>query len=327
MEVLYEKHITIRRKPKNLKDGDVLLFSHEFSKQIPAAILRFLNNAIIYNELIFNRRKFVLRHIYRLLKRTSFKQKIKTFIRLCVIPKKISKAIWITDELSINYFHWFTDALPKLVASENFLKDHLVLLPKKYQVKTYVIQSLKILNISPLFFDSAKLLRVRQLLLPGYTAPTGNYNKEIINKLRKKFFNPAQNKTGKKLYISRKKALRRKITNEEDVVNLLRQYDFEIHFFEDYDFYKQIELAQQAMHLISLHGAGLTNMVFMQDKGKILELRNEDDNHNNCYFSLASDLGHDYYYLLCKGDKQDTADANFMVNIKELENVIKQMVT
>ncbi len=82
---------------------------------------------------------------------------------------------------------------------------------------------------------------------------------------------------------------------------------------------------QKTGSLIALHGAGLTNMLFMNANTKILEIRNEEDKHNNCYFSLASDLDIDYYYLLSKGDSIETHTVNVDVDIEKLEQIILEM--
>jgi hypothetical protein len=66
-------------------------------------------------------------------------------------------------------------------------------------------------------------------------------------------------------------------------------------------------------------------MMFMSEGGQVLELRNEGDSHNNCYFSLASALSHDYYYLNNEGDRQDTNSVNLTVDIDQLEAVLHQM--
>jgi capsular polysaccharide biosynthesis protein len=81
----------------------------------------------------------------------------------------------------------------------------------------------------------------------------------------------------------------------------------------------------EAKSLVGLHGGGLTNMLFMPENGRILELRLGSDNHNNCYFTLASDLGHDYYYLLNESDTQETFNANITVDLNELGEILKLM--
>ena len=65
----------------------------------------------------------------------------------------------------------------------------------------------------------------------------------------------------------------------------------------------------------------------MQKNSKVLELRNKEDSHNNCFFSLASDLGHNYYYLLNDGNIKDTHFVNITVNIGNLEKAIVEMLT
>ena len=77
--------------------------------------------------------------------------------------------------------------------------------------------------------------------------------------------------------------------------------------------------------LASIHGAGLTNMLFMKGGGNILELRRENDNESHCFYALSSDLGHDYYYLNNKGTSDHTHTADLTVDLTQLEKVLVQM--
>ena len=65
-------------------------------------------------------------------------------------------------------------------------------------------------------------------------------------------------------------------------------------------------------------------MLFMPPGGQVLELRNEED-RNNCYFALASDLGHPYYYLTNKGNTADTYNVEIEVDIAKLQEAVAQM--
>ena len=109
------------------------------------------------------------------------------------------------------------------------------------------------------------------------------------------------------------------------MVSLLKLYDYDVHYFEDYSLKKQIELMSQTKSLIGLHGSGLTNMLFMPKNGQILELRNQNDAQNNCYFALASDLNHKYYYQLNQGNLNDTHAVDITVNIQELKMNLEMM--
>ena len=60
----------------------------------------------------------------------------------------------------------------------------------------------------------------------------------------------------------------------------------------------------RARYIVSNHGAGLTNMLFMKDGGSVLELRHVSDCINNCYFTLASALDLKYFYQTCAPQNQ-----------------------
>jgi len=325
-KIIVSEYIDVRSKPKNLDVADLSLFSREFSKNIHATSIEVVRNADILRDTLFDKSSFKYLTDYTHLTKFSIRNKLKRLRLFWGSYDKVDRGIWIIDNWSLAYFHWLTDALTRLIASEEYLDNHLILLPNTYNKNPYK-GSLEMLNFKVKYFDISKRLHVKELLLPSHTAPTGNYNKEIINKLRDRFLEKHKITPWKKIYISRQKAKIRKVTNEDEVVKLVNSFGFEIHYFEDYNFSEQVNLMQCTTHLIGLHGAGLTNMLFMQKNSKVLELRNKEDSHNNCFFSLASDLGHNYYYLLNDGNIKDTHFVNITVNIGNLEKAIVEMLT
>jgi capsular polysaccharide biosynthesis protein len=222
------------------------------------------------------------------------------------------------------YFHWLTDALTRLVASEQFVANHKVILPHSYQEYPFIRESLEYLGYSIHWLLPSERLRVDELVLPSHTASPGNFNDELLKRVRDKFC-LHETLQKKLIYISRAKASRRFIENEEELIHLLLDYSFEIHVFEDYSFSKQVELMNQTEVLIGLHGAGLTNMLFMKQQTKVVEIRNQNDSKNNCYFSMASALELSYYYVEGTGSSSDTADAIIKVNIEHVKRLFQQM--
>lgn len=184
---------------------------------------------------------------------------------------------------------------------------------------------MEILNKEVLYYNSSQALLVKNLLVPSHTALTGNCNHFLINELSHLFVKDITSKPTRKVFISRLKASRRKILNEDAVVEFLKTQNWEIHYFEDYSFGKQREIMSKTKYLISLHGAGLTNLLFMKEGGKVLELRNKNDRHHNCYFALASELNLDYYYQLNSGSSFITHIANITVDIPTLQENVKLM--
>ena len=131
------------------------------------------------------------------------------------------------------------------------------------------------------------------------------------------------------MYISRAKAFKRRIVNEPDCISLLKKYNFNIIILEDYTFLEQISICANAQYIVSNHGAGLSNILFMKPSSSVLELRKENDYHNNCYFSLANAMSLNYYYQICApcNKYQDAHIANLLVDIEALDFNINKMIT
>ena len=136
------------------------------------------------------------------------------------------------------------------------------------------------------------------------SSPTGNYNEESINELRNNFLKSiSESEKDQKIYISRNKASKRRLLNEYKLSSILDSFGIKTIYAEELSFEDQIKIFSKTSLLIGVHGAGLTNMLFMSPNTIVLEFRFENDTNNNCYFSLASALNINYYY--CLGFKQN----------------------
>ena len=87
---------------------------------------------------------------------------------------------------------------------------------------------------------------------------------------------------------------------------------------------EQIGLFANCSHLAGAHGAGLTNMTFMKKGSKVLEVRQRNDNHNNCYFAMANTLELQYYYFLVDGTPgaSSVQKDDFIVNLADFEKTL-----
>lgn len=238
---------------------------------------------------------------------------------------------WITDSWSKGYFHWMTDALPRLFTVREEIKTETLLLPGAYSGEEYIGSSLKPFVIPDVQYMH-DTFRCKNLKMPTHTAPTGNYNENVIRGLRNLYADYYQNTRSdncdNKIYISRGKAEKRKIANEEECVAIVEEYGFKTLYFEDRSFEQQVAIASNAQYLISNHGAGLTNMLFMKSGSSVLELRQSEDTHNNYYFSLASALHLKYFYQLCHSENPDEKvhRGNLIADCQRLRKNIEQML-
>jgi capsular polysaccharide biosynthesis protein len=165
---------------------------------------------------------------------------------------------------------------------------------------------------------------VDSLTVPMPTAPSGHYRDEIIGGVRHvllKSYGSPRGSQGSKLYISRGSAPKRRIKNEEDVVAVLTELGFGVVRPEQLSFAEQVRTTSEAGFIVSNHGAGLTNMLFMQEGSSVLELRHKTDRVNNCYFTLSSALRLHYFYQTCEADNasEDPHTADLFVDINQLK--------
>jgi capsular polysaccharide biosynthesis protein len=100
----------------------------------------------------------------------------------------------------------------------------------------------------------------------------------------------------KKFYISREKARFRKVLNEKELICMLKNNGFEIIHAEDFSLSEQIDVFSGCETLLGIHGAGLTNCVFMKQGSNVIELRRKETAKNTGYWHLADCLDHKYYY-------------------------------
>ena len=327
--LVYEKlvcpsYISVRKAPKNLKESDLVLFKHEYQSSICSTTFLKLKNVDVLQDTVFDLSSFRFFESYsHILGSFTMKdkfEKLKLFFKAKTI---VDRGVWITQNWTWMYFHWMTDALTRLIALEGEVEQFPVLLPIDYKSYPYIVESLELLGYDYVWYTSTQRIRITDLILPSHTALPGNYNGLFLNQLRQRFLG-AQRDTYRKIFISRSNATQRFIANEDDVVALVLSFGFEVHFFENYSLRKQVALLSDTSCLIGLHGAGLTNMLFMPPKGTVIEIRNQGDQHNNCYFSMASELNHAYYYLEGNGDSEQTASVNIQIDLNQLSNLLRE---
>lgn len=253
---------------------------------------------------------------------------------------KVPKAMLAFDPWSrINYYHWLCDAMMRVAAGVKFLEeDALLILPyDKHSIKNEIIlDCLKAFGIAEnyiLKLEKNQKVQVAELVMTTHATQAGAiyFREELLNLVREKIINFYSNspKTnlGSRIYISRSKAAYRKISNEDEVINLLKKYDFAIVNMEDYSFVDQINIAHQASCLISCHGAGLANILFMKKNSFVLELINENLSRPHFYI-LAS--GASVNYLQRKSpqtsQKNFEENADITVDIAGLEADLQLMI-
>jgi len=339
--ILYQRQVVRRQKPINLTGGDDALFQAEYIKELPAVYTIEQRSCLIvpsgrlFNGFFLNSDQFNISPGAR----GFIKSYIGSLLSLICVRKvvKIERALFLTNSNSVNFFHWFLDVLQKteglvgLLGQEAF-RDFTIVLPANHK-NQFMKDSLKAFGLDCRWLEKNQLAIINRMILIPDIAPTGNYRKDVVQRLSKRLTDHfskdcdlSNEKT--KVYITRKNAKKRKIINEDQLITDLIKKELVIVDFDNLTFREQLSYILSANILVSLHGAGLTHMLWMKRPAKVLEIRARNDGLNNCYYTLASDLDLEYHYAIA--DKTDPAKstqlADYVIDPVVFENKLLGML-
>ena len=128
-----------------------------------------------------------------------------------------------------------------------------------------------------------------------------------------------------RVFISRRKALARCITNEDEVMRALAPLGFAAYALEEMGFADQVRLFAQAEFIVAPHGAGLMNLAFAERPG-VVELFGR---HIQPSFSeLARGFGCRYGFMECPAPRGDLRswDADLVVDVPALARLVEGML-
>lgn len=228
------------------------------------------------------------------------------------------------------YYHWMTEAAVKFVIFEKELKNAVIILPEA--PPSFMQDFLAVWGI-----NNCRIMKgncfVKKLSVISNPV-SGIPDTTLINELRRQLLNkvPDTDITYEYIYISRKLAKTRKVLNEEEVKNVLKEEGFFCVELENLPWKEQVNLFRRCRILISIHGAGLTNSIFMPPGSCVIEIYPESEtgvtNPNLCYNTLGSKVGLYHSYLFSKrertGLKPNFHLDNVEVDIEKLKTLLKE---
>ncbi len=337
LSTIYAETVARRRLPVNFSEDQRAMFGGELERVIPETqLLKFHDVRASPEGLLFKGRS-ILRESFAFpihLDQWPARSVLRFLVANHVLRRrrKIEREVlWVTDYWSTGHFHWLTDVLTRLFAVRERLRDSLLLLPGVYETRDVVRSSLKAFGVTNVdFIGDGEVVECRSLVMPSHTAPSGHFNHEAIRGVRDAMLSAYGDSSGeeKRLYISRSGAGKRRTVNEDEVTSILRRHGFETLRTEELSFEEQVRVCSRARYIVSNHGAGLTNILFMREGGSVLELRHQADCINNCYFTLSSALDLRYFYQTCapQDAAADPHDAHLLVDPDQLERNLRLLL-
>ena len=213
----------------------------------------------------------------------------------------------------LNYSFWITEYLQRLVRVEKEigLKNIVLLYPEEWDNIPYISESLESFHIQKYKIPSGYHLFIEHLVFPEVREITSYFYPEHIQSVRNRLLQEAKQRsslqnTPKKMYLTRGKNVKRAIANEDELQDCFRKNGFEIVSFDSLSIWDQIIYMNNTDILFTNHGAGFSNVIFMEPKKIALEFLEKDFAHYANPFphwKLASAVQVHYAYQLCRSDK------------------------
>jgi capsular polysaccharide biosynthesis protein len=221
--------------------------------------------------------------------------------------------------MTANFYHWFTDALPRLALLGRLPADTRILLPMNLQ--PFQLDTLRWMGLEERYRETAE----RHLMVETYffstpTAMTGCTNPYAVRFLRDGFLAHADEsfRGPSKIYVLRR-GKARGVINENEVVAFVSARGWTAVDPESLPLSQQIQLFSGARAICGVHGAGLTNILWCSPGCIIIELM-ADNYQNGCFESISACLDVRHNYLVFPGDDE----SRIRVELDRLAHVLPE---
>lgn len=203
-----------------------------------------------------------------------------------------------------SYYFWITECLPRLLMVKDQLDELTLIYPESWKNITFVNETLDLFpQLKKIVIPTDTHLFIKSLVMPEVKPWTPMFIPELVFEVRELLFNVLESKNiqspfGEKIYISRKKAARKKFTDEELAEKVLNSLGFDTVCMEEYSFFEQIAIMQKAKYLITITGAGTINTFFMPKNSHLIDLPHKDyitkSQYKFHFYKLCNILGISY---------------------------------
>jgi capsular polysaccharide biosynthesis protein len=247
---------------------------------------------------------------------------------------QIDEAVLLHHSWTSGYFHWIAETIVQLEGIEKYIiktghRPKLIVGPELNQFQSEILNLLGygpeyLINWTNYYAKVDKLVipSVRREINPGRPSPFPYH--WIRDRLRKKCMCEINtDRFSDRVYISRNDAGERRVINEDEVHNTLKNYGFKKYTLSTMNVKEVVTLFAQAEIIIGPHGAGLTDIIYA-DNVSVIEFHPED-RLNGIYFMLTEQVDSWYGYLICQSMARRTND--MIVNVDELEKLLHSAIT
>ena len=235
----------------------------------------------------------------------------------------------------VNYGHWLIEGVSAaLLLRERILAEECaIVIPKTRDVAMREVIYTTLLNVfggddrvvayerdiaDAIRFD--ELYYLTSLHIPLRKSPSGIAAvRQVAMAAASRFGGIAD--LPRRLYISRADANTRRVLNEPELVEHLGRHGFTTLRLKDLDFLTQVRLFMNADIVVGAKGAGMTNIMFMDPKGRVISL-SPDDFPDPFEWDIAQHVGLSYaeiYGVSRDSPYQGAGFRDFTIELDQLE--------
>jgi hypothetical protein len=221
-------------------------------------------------------------------------------------PTKLDgTVVYLSDPNPVNYFHWMCRVLPLLQIYRRFygleIQDIDAFYVGRFNSRNFHKESFKRLGISEtkLIQNACKADKLVAAIVNKSTECGESLSKDSYLFTRNLFLaniSVSSNHSKPRIYVERGLTAIRKIINEDEIIQLLKKYGFRTVSMDGKAIQEQATLFSQAEAIVAVHGAALTNLLFIQPGTKVIELMPYGYTHN-CFHIIANYGQADYFCL------------------------------
>jgi capsular polysaccharide biosynthesis protein len=237
--------------------------------------------------------------------RSNFKDPIAHPVlrRLALPPiQEVSGRVAVlTTAYASFYYHWMVDVLPRFrVLGEMLQAADPILIPSSAPFQAESLARLGISSDRIIRPTRRSHLRADELVVPSLPSTLSQVRPESIRYVRDLFGVPdavGAPSGGRRLWVSRSRASRRRVVNEAEVLERLTPLGFESVDPDGLTVESQARTFAEAEVVVGPHGGGLTNVLFCAPGTRVIELFSPD-HIPVVYWSLAEGAGLSYEFVL-----------------------------
>jgi hypothetical protein len=242
---------------------------------------------------------------------------------------RFESAILLFNCWNSGYFHWVTETLTRLEAVEAYreLTGEQPTLIVGPDFGGFQRETLELLGYGPDDWVEWSYWRasVDRLVVPS--SPRHETHGEIapatVEWLRDEMRNRVSGRVdpeqfSRLVYVSRNDADRRRVSNEDALMEALEPLGFERYHLAHMSSEETITLMMQADMIVGTHGAGLTDILFADD-ATVVEFCQGDKPNTRAYRVLASQADLRHQYVPCRVDGPD-----LRVDVPTVRSLVEQ---